>query len=76
MPRTISVKRKYLLALSKVCSVPSSQRCVRGSRKLLGGAPAGVAATEAEVEKGAAPQEMKVVREESGIVRDLEHGRV
>ena len=63
MPRTISLKRKYLVALSKEVSVLSSQLCVRGSRKFLGGAPAGVAATEAEVEKSAAPQEGKVVRE-------------
>lgn len=76
MPRAISVKRKYLLALSKEFSVPSSQRCVRGSRKLFGGAPAGVAAMGAEVEKSAAPQEGKVEREQRGAVRGLEHGRV
>lgn len=76
MPRAISVMRKYLLALSKECSAPSSQRCVRGSRKLFGGAPAGVAETEAEAEKGAAPQEGEIIeRKERGVVRGLEHGR-
>ena len=54
----------------------SSQRCLRGSRKLFGGAPAGVAATTAEVEKGAARRERNLVREERGAVRGLEHGRV
>ena len=76
MPRAISVRRKYLLALSKEFSAPSSQRCVRGSRKLFGGPPAGVAATEAVAEKGATPQEEKMVlREERGVVRGLGHGR-
>lgn len=43
MPRTISVRRKYLLALSREVSLPSSQRSFRGSRKPWGGGPAGVA---------------------------------
>ena len=44
MPRTISVSRKYLPALSREDSLPSSQRSFRGSRKPWGGGPAGVAA--------------------------------
>lgn len=43
MPRTISVKRKYLPALSREDSFPSSQRAWRGRRKPEGGGPAGVA---------------------------------
>lgn len=44
MPRAISVRRKYLPALSREDSLPSSQRSFRGSRKPWGGGPAGVAA--------------------------------
>ncbi len=44
MPRSISVRRKYLPALSREDSLPSSQRSFRGSRKPWGGGPAGVAA--------------------------------
>ena len=44
MPRQISVMRKYLPALSREDSLPSSHRSSLGSRKPLGGGPAGVAA--------------------------------
>ena len=44
MPRSISVRRKYLPALSREDSLPSSQRSFDGSRKPWGGGPAGVAA--------------------------------
>lgn len=44
MPRSISVRRKYLPALSSEVSLPSSQRSFRGSRNPWGGGPAGVAA--------------------------------
>lgn len=56
--------------------MPSSQRCLRGSRKFFGGAPAGVAAMEAEVEKDAALLEEKVVRVERKALISLEHGRI
>ncbi len=44
IPRIISVRRKYLPALSKELSLLSSHRSFRGRRKPCGGGPAGVAA--------------------------------
>ena len=51
MPRSISVRRKYLPALSREDSLPSSHRSLRASRKPCGGGPAGVAKRCVDVEK-------------------------
>lgn len=75
MPRIISVRRKYLPALSIADSLLSSQRSFRGSRKPCGGGPAGVAAREAEEEKAAVAWG-KVVRAERMAVRGVEVGLV
>ncbi len=64
IPRIISVRRKYLPALSSEVSLLSSHRSFRGRRKPSGGGPAGVAAREAEEEKAAVARG-KVVRAES-----------
>lgn len=50
MPRSISVSRKYLLALSRELSLPSYQRSCRGRRNPWVGGPAGVAERKDEVE--------------------------
>jgi hypothetical protein len=57
MPLNISVKRKYLPALSSELSLPSSHRSFRGNRKPAGGGPAGVAEREEDVENVAAEGE-------------------
>ena len=68
MPRTISVKRKYLPALSREVSLLSSHRSFRGSRKPCGGGPAGVAERKADVEKRAAEYGLLILGEqESGF---------
>jgi hypothetical protein len=51
MPLKISVKRKYLLALSMVLSCSSSHLGGRFTRRPVGETPAGVAARDADVEK-------------------------
>ena len=51
MPRSISVSKKYLPALSREVSLPSSHRSLRARRKPCGGGPAGVAKRCVEVEK-------------------------
>lgn len=43
--------RKYLPALSRALSLPSSHRSFRGRRNPCGGGPAGVAHWEGDVEK-------------------------
>ena len=72
MPRTISVRRKYLLALSREDSLPSSQRSFRGSRKPWGGGPAGVAARWEVLVKVADGQAVRAARK---VVRRIEVGR-
>ena len=72
MPRTISVRRKYLPALSREVSLPSSQRSLRGSRKPWGGGPAGVAARREVLVKVA---DGIVVRGVRKAVRGIEVGR-
>lgn len=72
MPRSISVSRKYLPALSREDSLPSSQRSFRGRRKPWGGGPAGVAARRVEVVKVADGQ---VVRAERNVVKGEAVGR-
>ena len=72
MPRSISVSRKYLPALSREDSVPSSQRSFRGSRKPWGGGPAGVAARRDVLVKVA---DSIVVRGIGKTVRGIEVGR-
>ena len=62
MPRSISVRRKYLPALSREVSLPSSQRSLRGRRKPWGGGPAGVAAKRVEVVNVAAGKVVRAVR--------------
>ena len=54
IPLIISVKRKYLPALSKELSLASSQRSLRGSLNPAGGGPRGVAYRNAVMEKAAA----------------------
>ena len=73
MPRSISVRRKYLPALSREDSLPSSQRSFRGSRKPWGGGPAGVAARRDVLAKVA--DGIIVVRVERKAVRGMEVGR-
>ena len=51
MPRNISAKRKYLLALSSELSVVSSHFLVGGRRKPAGGGPDCRAGRAADVEK-------------------------
>lgn len=51
MPRSISVSKKYLPALSREVSLPSSHRSLRARRNPCGGGPAGVAKRCVEVEK-------------------------
>ena len=53
IPLIISVKRKYLPALSKELSLASSHRSFRGSLNPVGGGPRGVAERNADVEKAA-----------------------
>ena len=71
MPLAISVKRKYLPALSNALSLPSSHRSGRGNRNPFGGGPAGVAYRLEDVEN-AAEQLNGVSREFSTAVA---HGR-
>lgn len=80
MPRSISVRRKYLPALSSEVSLPSSQRSFRGSRNPWGGGPAGVAARREVLVKVAdgivervarkALKGMEVGRARASIVRE------
>ena len=72
MPRAISVRRKYLPALSRDDSLLSSHRSFRGSRKPWGGGPAGVAARRDVLVKVA---DGIVVRVGSKAVRGIEAGR-
>ena len=72
MPRSISVRRKYLPALSREDSLPSSQRSFRGSRKPWGGGPAGVAARREALVKVADGIVVRVARK---AVRGMEVGR-
>ena len=72
MPRAISVRRKYLPALSREDSLPSSQRSFRGSRKPWGGGPAGVAARREVLVKVADGIVVRVARK---AVRGMEVGR-
>lgn len=72
MPRRISVRRKYLPALSREDSLLSSQRFIRGSRKPLGGGPAGSAARREVLVKVA---DGIVVRAARNAVRGTEVGR-
>ena len=72
MPRTISARRKYLPALSREDSWPSSQRFSRGSRKPLGGGPAGVAARREVLVKVADGIAVRMARK---VVKGLEIGR-
>lgn len=72
MPRSISVRRKYLPALSREDSLPSSQRSFRASRKPWGGGPAGVAARRDVLVKVAVGVFVRVVRK---AVRGTEVGR-
>ena len=72
MPRTISVRRKYLPALSREDSLPSSQRSFRGSRKPWGGGPAGVAARREVLVKVADGIVVRAVRK---AFRGVEVGR-
>ena len=72
MPRSISVRRKYLPALSREDSLPSSQRSFRGSRKPWGGGPAGVAARREVLVKVADGILVRVARK---AVRGMDVGR-
>ena len=72
MPRSISVMRKYLPALSREVSFPSSQRSFRGSRKPWGGGPTGVAPRRDVLVKVA---DGIVVRAARRTVRGTEVGR-
>jgi len=74
MPRSISVRRKYLPALSSEVSLPSSHRSLRGRRKPWGGGPAGVAARGVEVVNVAAGEVVRAVRR--AAVRDVVLGLV
>ena len=69
MPRAISVRRKYLPALSRDDSLPSSHRFTLGRRKPEGGGPAGKAARREEVVKVA---EGHVLRAARTLARDEE----
>lgn len=73
MPRIISVRRKYLPALSREDSLLSSQRSFRGSRKPWGGGPAGVAARREVLLKVADGIVVRVARK---AVSRVEVGRV
>lgn len=78
MPRSISVMRKYLAALSSELSLPSSHRSFRGSRNPCGGGPAGVAEWQGDVEKVAAVvvvAEGENMRVEEMALMGREHGR-
>ena len=72
MPRSISVRRKYLPALSRDDSLPSSHRFTLGRRNPEGGGPAGKAARREEVVKVA---EGHVLRAARTLARDEEVGR-
>ena len=72
MPRIISVRRKYLPALSRDDSALSSHRFTRGRRKPEGGGPAGVAAKREEVVKVADGHVLWAARTPA---RDEEAGR-
>lgn len=72
MPRSISVRRKYLPALSRDDSLPSSHRFTLGRRNPEGGGPAGKAARREEVVKVA---EGHVLRAARTLARDEETGR-
>lgn len=74
MPRAISVRRKYLPALSIALSLPSSQRSLRGRRKPWGGGPAGVAARREDEVNVAAGDVVRA--EQSAAVRGVNVGRV
>ena len=75
MPRSISVMRKYLPALSSEPSLLSSQRSVRGRRKPDGGAPAGVAGRRVEEEKAAVATEMGVLDVRKVVMGAEDDGR-
>ena len=62
MPRAISVRRKYLPALSIEDSWPSSHRFTVGRRNPCGGGPAGVAARRVEVVKVADGDVLRAAR--------------
>ena len=72
MPRSISVRRKYLPALSRDDSLPSSHRFTLGRRNPEGGGPAGKAARREVVVKVA---EGHVLRAARTLARDEEVGR-
>ena len=72
MPRIISVRRKYLPALSRDDSLLSSHRFTCGRRKPDGGGPAGVAARREEVVKVA---DGHVLRAARALARGEEVGR-
>lgn len=72
MPRAISVRRKYLPALSREDSLPSSQRSFRGSRNPWGGGPAGVAPRREVLVKVADGIFVRAARK---AVRGMELGR-
>lgn len=78
MPRIISVMRKYLPALSRELSLLSCHLSFRGRRNPGGGAPAGVAEQEGEVENAAALEmvEGRIVREIGSALSGLEAGNV
>lgn len=72
MPLTISPSRKYEPARSQVEVLSSFHRCGVGSLKLFGGAPSGMAALVALVEKSAGPKgraRVEVRREAAGLLR-------
>ena len=75
MPRSISVMRKYLPALSSELSLLSSQRSVRGRRKPDGGAPAGVADRRADEEKAAVATETGVLYARKDVKGAEDDGR-
>ena len=69
------MRRKYLPALSREDSLPSSHRSLRARRKPCGGGPAGVAKRFVEEEKVAAAAGEKVVRPRRWLERELDNGR-
>ena len=75
MPRSISVRRKYLPALSRDDSALSSHRFTRGRRKPEGGGPAGVAAKRDEVAKVADGHVLRAARTPARV-EDVGRARV
>ena len=76
IPRIISARRKYLLALSSELSPLSSHRRVGGKRKPEGGGPAGVAALWVDDENAAVAVRDKIVRLGTPTVENAETVRL